>query len=143
MQNPNYQLFMPTVQQEIAYKATSPQRAAHLIDAFELQGLEERHPHSLSEGQKRKVGVASILAMEPEVLLFDEPTVGQDYRSLSLIIRELNRMNERAPLTMLTITHDTRCAHFLGEQFLWMEEGRLIQSGGSSVLQQYRDGGIL
>lgn len=143
MQNPNYQLFMPTVQQEIAYKATSPQRAAHLIDAFELQGLEERHPHSLSEGQKRKVGVASILAMEPEVLLFDEPTVGQDYRSLSLIIRELNRMNERAPLTMLTITHDTRCAHFLGEQFLWMEEGRLIQSGGSSVLQQYRDGDML
>lgn len=140
LQNPNYQLFMPTVLEEIAYQAVSQARVEELIEAFELQGLEQRHPHSLSEGQKRKVGVAAILAMDPELLLFDEPTVGQDYRSLTLMIQELNRMNERNPLTMLTITHDTRCAHLLGDHVLWIEEGKVSAVGGIDLLERYRSG---
>ncbi len=140
LQNPNYQLFMPTVQEEIAYRAVSQARVEELMAAFELQGLEDRHPHSLSEGQKRKVGVAAILAMDPELLLFDEPTVGQDYRSLTLMIGELNRMNIRKPLTMLTITHDTRCAHLLGDHVLWIEQGAVVAQGGVELLKQYRRG---
>lgn len=137
MQNPNYQLFMSSVRQEIAYQAVSEARVDELILAFELEGLEDRHPHSLSEGQKRKVGVAAVLAMDPEVLLFDEPTVGQDYRSLGLIIQELSRMNARRPMTMLTITHDTRCAHFLADHVLWLEDGLVYEAGDSSLLALY------
>lgn len=138
LQNPNYQLFMPSVREEIAYRAVSGKRVEELLEAFELCGLEHRHPHSLSEGQKRKVGVAAILAMDPELLLFDEPTVGQDYRSLTLMIRELERMNRRKPLTMLTITHDARCAHLLGDQVLWLGEGRVLAAGRTDLLEQYR-----
>lgn len=138
LQNPNYQLFMPSVREEIAYRAVSGKRVEELLEAFELRGLEHRHPHSLSEGQKRKVGVAAILAMDPELLLFDEPTVGQDYRSLTLMIRELERMNRRKPLTMLTITHDARCAHLLGDQVLWLGEGRVLAAGRTDLLEQYR-----
>ena len=127
MQDPNYQLFMSTVQEEIDFRSTSPERTRQLMEALELEGLEERHPQSLSEGQKRKAGVAAILAMDPEILLFDEPTVGLDYRSLGLLLRELKRMDERSPLTMLTITHDNRAAHYLGDQVIRMDAGQLTQ----------------
>lgn len=125
MQDPNYQLFMSTVREEIAFQAVSEERVAELIEALGLQGLEERHPQSLSEGQKRKVGVAAILAMDPEVLLFDEPTVGLDYDSLGQLLRELKRMDERSRLTMLTITHDERAASFLGDRVIRIEQGQL------------------
>ena len=77
-QNPSYQLFMPTLRQEIACTASSKERAERMIAMFGLTGLEERHPQSLSEGQKRRADVAAVCASEPKVLFLDEPTVGQD-----------------------------------------------------------------
>lgn len=67
--------------------------------------------------------------MNPDILLFDEPTVGQDYRSLTLIIEELNRINHKYPLTMITITNDTRCDHLLGDYALWMRDGQVYETG--------------
>lgn len=140
MQNPNYQLFMPTVYQEISFQSISEKRTKELIAAFELGGLEDRHPQSLSEGQKRKIGVAAILTMNPEVLFFDEPTVGQDYHSLALIIEELERMKLKQSLTTITITHDWRCAASLGNKIIWMENGKIKRSGSLDLLDQYRQG---
>ena len=76
-QNPNYQLFMPTVRKEIAFGAKDPATAEKIAEKFELTDIMDRHPQSLSEGQKRRVSVAAVLATQPEVLLLDEPTVGQ------------------------------------------------------------------
>ncbi len=78
-QNPDYQLFMPTVRQEISFGAKSEEYAAEIAELFGVKHLWERHPQSLSEGQKRRVSIAAVAACEPEVLLLDEPTVGQDY----------------------------------------------------------------
>ncbi|MFR1481210.1 MAG: ATP-binding cassette domain-containing protein, partial [Hydrogeniiclostridium mannosilyticum] len=82
-QNPNYQLFMPTVEQEVAFGAESAEYAQEIMQLFRIEQLAQRHPHSLSEGQKRRVSIAAVVASNPEVLLLDEPTVGQDYAGLS------------------------------------------------------------
>ena len=78
-QNPTYQLFMPTLLSEISYKAKSEDYAKEMIKAFGLEGLEQRHPQSLSQGQKRRASIAAICAGKPQILFLDEPTVGQDY----------------------------------------------------------------
>lgn len=83
-QNPNYQLFMPTVLEEVAYQSKSDKMTNEMMSKFNLLELKDRHPQSLSEGQKRRLTIASVLAMEPEVILLDEPTVGQDYIYLLL-----------------------------------------------------------
>ena len=77
-QNPDYQLFMPTVEKEINFGAPSPEYAEHIAELFGIKHLWHRHPQSLSEGQKRRVSIAAVVACAPEVLLLDEPTVGQD-----------------------------------------------------------------
>ena len=75
-QNPDYQLFMPTVRQEVCFGAKSEAYAAEVAELFGVKHLWERHPQSLSEGQKRRVSIAAVAACAPEVLLLDEPTVG-------------------------------------------------------------------
>ena len=74
-QNPVYQLFMPTLLSEISFKAKSEEIAREMINAFGLSGLEQRHPQSLSEGQKRRASIAAVCASEPTILFLDEPTV--------------------------------------------------------------------
>lgn len=137
MQNPNYQLFMPTVKDEIMLQAITPKLGMDLIKHFGLEEFVDKHPHSLSEGQKRKVGVASILAMQPNIILFDEPTVGQDYKSLRLILEALEKFKEQKELTMVTITHDTRCARYLGDKVLWIAEGMIYKVGGLELLDEF------
>ncbi|MCM1131546.1 MAG: energy-coupling factor ABC transporter ATP-binding protein [Roseburia sp.] len=79
-QNPNYQLFMPTVEKEILFNAVSKEYAEEILHLFGLDELKNKHPQSLSEGQKRRVSIAAVVAGNPKVLLLDEPTVGQDYK---------------------------------------------------------------
>ena len=67
-QNPTYQLFMPTLLSEISYKAKSEDYAKEMIKAFGLEGLEQRHPQSLSQGQKRRASIAAICAGKPQIL---------------------------------------------------------------------------
>ncbi len=115
-QNPNYQLFMPSVLEEIAYGAKSRAYAEEIMELFHLTHLKDRHPTSLSEGQKRRVTIAAVAAAAPAVLLLDEPTVGQDYAGLEELVRVLNALHEQTHNTMITITHDARCAAALGNR---------------------------
>ena len=101
-----------------------------------LQGA-QRHPQSLSEGQKRRVSIAAVAACEPEVLLLDEPTVGQDYAGLKELVRILNRLHEESGSTMITVTHDMRCAQALCDRAVVIENGFVSQTGGKELAQQY------
>lgn len=125
MQDPSYQLFLPTVEDELRFQSKDPAVLDRLIEIFEFQPLLKRHPHSLSEGQKRRLGFAVILSMLPEVLLLDEPTVGQDYRSLQKLLAALSELYRERPLTLLTLTHDERCGQFFGDNCLLIEDGQL------------------
>lgn len=136
-QNPSYQLFMPTLSEEIAYQAVSAEKAQEMIDRFGLAGLEKRHPHSLSEGQKRRAGIAAVMAGEPQVVLLDEPTVGQDYENLKQMVETLNDLHRQTGNTMITVTHDFRCAAALADRVLVLENGRIAKSGTGELADAY------
>lgn len=136
-QNPDYQLFMPTVEKEINFGAASPEYAEKVAELFGIQHLWHRHPQSLSEGQKRRVSIAAVVACEPEVLLLDEPTVGQDYDGLCQMVDILNRLHEKTGNTMVTITHDVRCAEALCDRAFLIEGGVAARAGGKELVREY------
>ena len=136
-QNPDYQLFMPTVRQEISFGAKSEEYAAEIAELFGVKHLWERHPQSLSEGQKRRVSIAAVAACEPEVLLLDEPTVGQDYDGLCALVEILNKLHMQSGNTMITITHDVRCAEALCDRAYLIADGIVAKRGGKELVREY------
>src|SRR5262249_19838062 len=93
-QNPDVQLFNPTVFDEIAFaplqlrwdKQQIPTRVNEMLELMEIAHLKDRSPHRLSGGEKKRVALASVLVLEPEVLLLDEPTSALDPKSQSQVI---------------------------------------------------------
>ena len=116
----------------------SASHAQDIIEMFGLSHLAQRHPHSLSEGQKRRVSIAAVVAANPSVLLLDEPSVGQDYAGLREMLHILNRLHEQSENTMITITHDMRCAEALCDHAVLISDGvvaeRRRKSTGPPVL---------
>ena len=141
-QNPNYQLFMPSVLDEVKFQSKSLEVTEEMMEKFSLNELKDRHPQSLSEGQKRRLTIASVLASTPEVILLDEPTVGQDYYGLRNVIRNLNELHERTNNTMITITHDFRCAEALADKIIWLKHGRVYKIGNANLAKEYFDNNI-
>lgn len=138
-QNPTYQLFMPTLLSEISFKAKSEEMAGKMINAFGLSGLEQRHPQSLSEGQKRRASIAAVCASEPTVLFLDEPTVGQDYENLCKTVETVNKINKNFGTAIVTVTHDKRCAGALADRVLIMENGKISQQGDYRLANEFLD----
>lgn len=138
-QNPVYQLFMPTLLSEISFKAKSEETARKMINAFGLSGLEQRHPQSLSEGQKRRASIAAVCASEPTVLFLDEPTVGQDYENLCKTVETVNKINKNLGTAIVTVTHDKRCAGALADRVLIMENGKISRQGDYRLANEFLD----
>lgn len=138
-QNPTYQLFMPTLLSEISFKAKSEEMAREMINAFGLLGLEQRHPQSLSEGQKRRASIAAVCASEPTVLFLDEPTVGQDYKNLCKTVETVNKINKNLGTAIVTVTHDKRCAGALADRVLIMENGKISRQGDYRLANEFLD----
>ncbi|MFA5449972.1 MAG: ATP-binding cassette domain-containing protein [Clostridia bacterium] len=136
-QNPDYQLFMQTVKDEIAFGAESPEYAKRIIELFGLTAIAERHPHSLSQGQKRRVSIAAVAACKPELLLLDEPTVGQDYEGLCELVHILNALHKESGNTMITITHDMRAAEALADKAILLKDGTIKAEGGKALVRRY------
>lgn len=131
-QNPDYQLFMPSVEKEIRFGAATAAYADRIADLFGVRDLYARHPQSLSEGQKRRVSIAAVVATAPDVLILDEPTVGQDYRGLCDMVRVLNALHAETGNTMITVTHDRRCAAALCDCSVWIADGKTCRTGARS-----------
>lgn len=112
-QNPEVQLFSPTVKEEILFgplqllksKQKAKERLEVVVEELKLEELLERAPHQLSIGEKRKVAISSVLAIDPEVLILDEPTAGLDPQTTRDIIDILLKLNH-AGKTIITATHD-------------------------------------
>ena len=136
-QNPDYQLFMPTGENEIKFGAKSDEYADEIAEKFGVKQLYARHPQSLSEGQKRRVSIAAVVATDPEVLILDEPTVGQDYKGLCEMVEVLNRIHEETHNTMITVTHDKRCAAALCDRSIWIKDGKTYQTGAKELVDAF------
>ncbi|MFD7425543.1 glycine betaine/L-proline ABC transporter ATP-binding protein [Streptomyces sp. NPDC059818] len=104
-------------------------RAAEFITKVGLEGLEDRRPGQLSGGQQQRVGLARALAVDPEVLLFDEPFSALDPLIRRDMQEEVVRLHREEGRTMVFITHDLNEALKLGDRIALMRDGRIVQLG--------------
>jgi cobalt/nickel transport system ATP-binding protein len=135
-QNPDVQLFCPTVKEDIIFgplqlgmdKEEIIRQLDRLADIFKITGLLERQPHQLSIGEKKKVAIASVLAVEPDVLLLDEPTAGLDPQTTRDIIDILLELNQ-AGKTIITATHDLHIAGEIADKaYIFGSEKTIIKN---------------
>lgn len=112
LQNPNHQLFAETVYQEVMQPNVSPQIGEELLENLNLKAVSQSHPQSLSQGQKRRLALAAVLARMPKICLLDEIAVGQDPKSLALMLQVLISFTQTAGALILT-SHDPQVAKYL------------------------------
>jgi energy-coupling factor transport system ATP-binding protein len=137
-QNPDEQLFQQTVGREVAFGPRNLGWPAARIEAqveaaLGLTGLSEvaaRHPYDLSPGERKRVALASVLAMDTPILVLDEPTTGEDFAGVELVGRIVDDLHRQGK-TVIAISHDVDfCAeHF--ERIVVMAEGRVLLDGPS------------
>ena len=134
-QNPDHQLYLSTVEEEVAWQAESPGRAVLEIKALGLLGLEKRHPRSLSMGQKRRLTLAAALARGPGLLLLDEPSVGQDDLSLALIFKRLEKFCADGG-AVLSASHDIRACRTLAHRVIVLDN-QTVRSGSGDLVEDF------
>ena len=136
-QNPDRQICKNTVREEILFGLKTvrgdesaealEERCAKVLEDFGFTGDEE--PFSLSRGQRQRVALASILAVEPEVLILDEPTTGLDYLECCHIMDRIRRMNEEQQVTVIMVCHDMEVVLDYATRALVMSGGKLLADG--------------
>ena len=144
-QNPDRQICKNSVREEILFGLKTVRgeeseealnaRCEEVLKDFGFTGEEE--PFSLSRGQRQRVALASILAVEPEVLILDEPTTGLDYLECCHIMDRIRRMNEEQQVTVVMVCHDMEVVLDYATRALVMSGGRLLADG--PVKEVFRD----
>lgn len=137
-QDPDDQLFCETVFEDVAFgprqlgwdRETIRHRVADALKALRLTGYEERAPHRLSGGEKRRVCLAGVLVCEPRLLVLDEPISNLDPRSR----RELLSLLKNLPLTQIVATHDLDFVSRFCERVLLLDGGRLVADGAANSI---------
>ncbi len=139
-QNPDDQLFSPTVFDDVAFGPLHmglPEdevysRVEEALNAVQMSEFGERLSHHLSMGQKKRIAIATVLAMHPQILILDEPSAGLDPRSRRSLINFLKEL----PITMLVSTHDLRMVQDLFPRMVIMDEGKIAADGLTKELLQ-------
>lgn len=135
-QDPDDQLFMPTVAQDVAFGPVNYRlddidgRVDRALAAVGMQAFAGRAPHHLSFGQRRRVAIATVLSMDPQILVLDEPSSNLDPASR----RELAEVVTSLDVTMLMITHDLLFAHQLCPRSVVLADGRVEYDGSTQAL---------
>ncbi|MEQ1787954.1 MAG: ABC transporter ATP-binding protein [Acidimicrobiales bacterium] len=132
-EDPDDQLFMPTVADDVAFGPanlgfTGAELEASVVDALERVGMahhRDRAPHQLSAGERRRVALATVLAMDPQVLVLDEPSSHLDPRAR----RELADVLRSLPLTLVMVTHDLPYAFELCDRAVILDDGQIVADG--------------
>lgn len=137
-QNPDDQLFSPTVFDDVAFGPLHlgeppdrvRERVAWALAQVGMAGMEERMPHHLSLGERKRVAIATVLAMPVEILALDEPTAGLDPRGR----KELVALLKTLPQTMLVATHDMRLVWELCPRMVILDAGQVVADGPTQTL---------
>jgi energy-coupling factor transporter ATP-binding protein EcfA2 len=138
-QYPEHQFVEDTVYDEVAFSLKAQKRPPEEVDArvnqvLELLGLErmrDKHPLRLSMGQKRRLSVATMLILNPDILILDEPTTGQDRKNIDNIMEIMGEAN-RAGTTIILITHDMNLVAKYSNKIVVMDEGEIVFCGSKS-----------
>lgn len=137
-EDPDDQLFSPTVFEDVAFgllyaglaESDVRERVSGALSVVDMAGYDDRVSHHLSRGEKKRVAIATVLAMDPEILVLDEPTAGLDPRSRRGLINLLRDL----PQTMLVSTHDMRMVEELFPRTIVLDQGEVVSDGGTSEL---------
>jgi cobalt/nickel transport system ATP-binding protein len=132
-QDPDDQLFMPTVREDVAFgplnrgcsRVEVEDRISEALAAVRMEEFASRAPHQLSLGQRRRVAIATVLAMRPSLLVLDEPSANLDPRTR----RELMELLDTVDRTMLVVTHDLPLAATLCSRAVILSGGRVVADG--------------
>jgi len=137
-QDPDDQLFSPTVFEDVAFGPLHMGmptdeihgRVERALSAVGMAGFERRMPHRLSLGQRKRVALATVLSMDPEVLVFDEPSAGLDPRGRRELIDLLRGLSQ----TMIVSTHDMRLVAEVFPRVVVMDDGQVVADGPTASL---------
>jgi len=137
-QDPDDQLFSPTVFEDVAFgplhmgvpEAEIHVRVERALAAVGMTGFERRLPHRLSLGQRKRVALATVLSMDPTVLVFDEPSAGLDPRGRRELIRLLHSLDQ----TLLVSTHDMRLVAEVFRRTVVMDDGKIVGDGPTAEI---------
>lgn len=138
-QNPNDQFFRTAVKEELdeglkRRAPRDPQWFDKVVELLKLRELLDRSPHRLSEGEKKRVSMAAILVMQPEILVLDEPTVGQDARFKEILAQLLCDLN-RSGITTVVVTHDLDFAEAAAARWIVLHRGQVAADGPPDQLR--------
>jgi cobalt/nickel transport system ATP-binding protein len=141
-QDSDEQLFMPTVLEDVAFgpanqgatPAEAAERARTMLERVGMSGAIHKAPYHLSAGEKRRVAIAGVLAMQPEILVLDEPTTFLDPPGQ----RELAKLLGSLPQAKLLVTHDVEFARALATRAVFFERGRVGGEGSvKEIIQRF------
>src|SRR5512138_3767555 len=137
-QNPDDQLFSPTVFEDVAFGPLHmglPEeeviaRVDKALEAVRMSAYRDRLSHHLSVGEKKRIAIATVLSMDPKVLVLDEPSAGLDPRARRTLINLLREL----PITMLVSTHDMKLVQELFPRTIVMDDGRIVEDGRTTEI---------
>jgi cobalt/nickel transport system ATP-binding protein len=137
-QNPDDQLFSPTVFEDVAFgplhmglpEAEVLTRVDSALEAVRMSAYRDRLSHHLSVGEKKRIAIATVLSMNPKILILDEPSAGLDPRARRTLINLLRDL----PITMLISTHDMRMVQELFPRTIVMDDGRIVADGMTQAI---------
>jgi cobalt/nickel transport system ATP-binding protein len=140
-QDPDSQLFAPTVFEDIAFGPKNlglyPQdikdRVSEILHRFDIEGLAKKNPENLSAGQKRRVAIAGVVVMEPDVLVLDEPTSGLDACGVTGTMEILDELNGEGK-TIIISTHDTELAASWADRVYILNKGQIFRKGAPRLI---------
>lgn len=135
-QNPDHQIFCDSVWDEVAFGPKNcglsgkelEDSIVSSLEAVELLSLKDRHPYSLSKGQRQRLALASVLATNPSILVVDEPTTGQDYKQTRQIMDVINKIHSDG-CTIILVTHDMDVVAEYSERVVVMALGEIVVDG--------------
>ncbi len=135
-QNPDHQIFAPTVREEVSFglktlgedPRTIKRNVEEALTITGLEGYEERSPFVLTKGERQRVAVASVLAVKPDIIVLDEPTTGLDYRHQRDSLNMLKELNKKGH-TIIIITHSMWIAEEYATRCIVMKEGNILDDG--------------
>jgi cobalt/nickel transport system ATP-binding protein len=147
-QDPDMQLFSSSVFQEISFgplnlglsEIQTRERVDEAMQIMEITDIKDKPTHLLSYGQKKRISIADILAMKPEVIIFDEPTVWLDPKHSKEILGFINQINKKGTTVILS-THDVDLAYQWADYIYIFSDGKIIGEGSSEKI--FRDNKLL
>jgi energy-coupling factor transporter ATP-binding protein EcfA2 len=141
-QNPDHQFVTDQIDEEVAYglkvrgyaEDFIARRVDEVLDIVDLARYRHRSPFNLSLGERRRLSVATMLVLEPRLLVLDEPTIGQDHERAQHLMRLMDRLRERYSTTILMITHDVRLVAEWADRAIALRAGGIAFDGTPDVL---------